>query len=48
VAKEIEHTMSFLMDVYKGWSAEEAAQHFKVYFEYLEKVSVIKMLGVIC
>jgi hypothetical protein len=33
VAKEIEHTMSFLIDAYRGWSAEEAAQHCKVYFE---------------
>jgi hypothetical protein len=26
------------MDAYKGWSTEEAAQHFKVYFGHFEKV----------
>jgi len=30
--------MSFLIDAYEGWSAEEAEQRLKVYAEYLEKV----------
>jgi hypothetical protein len=30
--------MSFLIDAYEGWSAEEAVQRLKVYAEYLEKV----------
>jgi hypothetical protein len=30
--------MSFLIDAYEGWSAEEAEQRFKVYAEYLEKI----------
>jgi len=30
--------MSFLIDAYEGWSAEEAVRRFKVYGEYLEKV----------
>jgi hypothetical protein len=30
--------MSFLIDEYEGWSAEEAVQRFKLYSEYVEKV----------
>jgi hypothetical protein len=39
--------MSFLIEAYKSWSAEEAAQHFKVYFQHLEKVKPIEASGML-